>query len=116
MYGCDTTNIVFLRPGSVAVTVTYTTAHSCITLSVPDVAAFGYDAVTIMLLQITPYCWDNSADFDQLGDAVGEGNVCCCLCIIVMYDVCMRCISVTRDICMRCRCVICCAFHRCLAF
>jgi hypothetical protein len=35
-------------------------------------AVVEYRVITMTRRQITPYCWDNAADFDQLGDAVGE--------------------------------------------
>jgi hypothetical protein len=67
VYGCDTTNIVFMRPGSVAVTVTHP-SHHAYTLR----RSLGMKNHNYAVVQITPYCWDNAADFEQLGDAVGE--------------------------------------------
>ena len=40
VHGCDAANTVFMRPGSIAVT-------------------------------ITPYCWDNAADYDEIGAFAG---------------------------------------------
>jgi hypothetical protein len=77
VHGSDATNMIFMRPGSVAVTV------SCIPYSDTSTGAGGLSFLNrlIALSQITPYCWDNAADFDNIGDVIGASiftQICGC--------------------------------------
>ncbi len=68
VHGCDAINMIFMRPGSVAVTVSTAPRFDA---SAGRRSRLNFSTDLIVLSQITPYCWDNAADFDNIGDAIG---------------------------------------------